>query len=77
MLPNLGVRQIADRETSSYAQPVLKQLGAIIGQDPPSARQVQTSLRKLATKMLVVRDEETKAYVMEDDQLASWVRAIE
>ena len=68
---------ISDGETSPYAQPVLKRLGAIIGQDAPSAHQVQTSLRKLATKMLVVRDEETKAYVMDDDQLAGWVRAIE
>jgi hypothetical protein len=29
-------------------------------QDAPLAHQVQTSLRKLAAKMLVVRDEETK-----------------
>ena len=77
MLPNLGVRQIADRETRPYTQLVLKRLGAIVGQDAPSAHQVQTRLRKLATTMRVVRDEESKAYVMEDDQLASWVRAIE
>ena len=77
MIPNLGARQIADRETNSYAQPMLKRLGAIIGRDAPSAHQVQTRLRKLAIKMLVMRDQASKAYVMEVDPLASWVRAIE
>ena len=76
MLPNLGVRLIADRETRPYTPPVLKRLGAIIGQDAPSAHPFLTRLRKLATKMRIVRDEETKVDVREDDQLASWVRAI-
>ena len=33
---------IADGETSPYAQPVLKRLGAIVGQDPPSAHHVMS-----------------------------------
>ena len=45
MLLNGGVRLVADRETRPYAQPVRKRLGAIIGNDAPSANPVQTRLR--------------------------------
>ena len=75
MLPNWGVRLIADRETTRCTQPVLaterhhraRRAVSAPDSDPP----VQVGHRDT-----VVRDEETKDDAREDDQLASWVSAI-
>ncbi|MFM9970466.1 MAG: ATP-binding protein [Burkholderiales bacterium] len=70
------LRLIADGEKSPYAQAALKRLGEMLRQSMPSAHQVQTSLRKLNMKMLVMRDENSKSYTMEDEQFRDWVLAV-
>ena len=60
---------LADRETRPYPQRVRKRLRARRAVSPPD------SVPRAST-MRLVRDEETRANVMGDDQLARRVRAI-
>lgn len=71
------LRLVAAGEKSPYSRSALKRLGTAVSTREATTVQVQSSLRRLTSKRLVMRDDEAKTYLVEDEQFSAWVRSLE